>query len=481
MIQNDTEKSHPDFNRRDFLKGASVGSLMLAMGGVPLQAEDKSTAAQPPDTGYNSDTPPVACAVIGCGVWGREVLQTLALLPKPDAKVGNAPVLAICDTYQPWLNRAKEFAPKAELFTDYKKVLELKTVEAVIICTPSHLHREIAVAALQAGKHVYCEAPIASTIEDARAIAQAAKSATKLNFQPGLQMRSDPVKHDVLKFIRNGAIGNALMARSQSHSKQSWRRTSPNPDREKALNWRLDKSLSLGLAGEIGIHQIDLMNWFLGEHPAAITGFGALHNWNDGRDVPDTIQSILQYPNQVNFSYDCTLANSFDGDYDMIFGNFGTVMMRYEASLASSNGKRESKAWWFKEVDGPLVGWEIYAAKEQFRHETGLALAAGSTKSVKAAEAVAESPFAESTLHNALKSFIQNCHVTTTAVTDFIATNGADAEGLAEYLASTDIAKSRLPAAGWKEGFEATVTVISANDAIIQGKTLDLPKSLFEL
>ncbi len=480
MTHNETEKSSADFNRRDFLRGASIGSLMLAMGGIPLKAEDKP-AAQTPETDYNPETPPVACAVIGCGIWGREILQTLALLPKPDAKVFNAPVVAICDTSQAYLNRAKEFAPKAELFTDYKKVLELKNVEAVIVATPTHLHREIVIAAMNAGKHVYCEAPIASTLEDAQAIAKAAKAAAKVNFQAGLQMRSDPVKRDVLKFIRNGAIGNAFMARSQSHSKQSWRRTAPNPDREKALNWRLDKSISLGLAGEIGIHQIDLMSWFLGEHPAAIMGFGAIHNWNDGRDVADTIQAVLQYPNKVNFSYDCTLANSFEGDYDMIFGNFGTVMMRYEASLTNPNGKRESKAWWFKEVDGPLVGWEIYAAKEQFRHETGLALAAGSTKSVKAAEAVAESPYAESTLHHALKSFIQNCHVTSEAVTNFTANFGADAEGLAEYIAGADGIKGRLPAAGWKEGFEATVTAMSVNDAITQGKTLDLPKSLFEV
>ncbi|HEX3799545.1 MAG TPA: Gfo/Idh/MocA family oxidoreductase [Verrucomicrobiae bacterium] len=479
MTQNDIEKSNPDFNRRHFIKGASVGSLMLAMGGVPLLAESNTNTADSGETHYNSEVPPVACAVIGCGVWGREVLQTLALLPKPDAKIFNAPVVAICDTYQAWLNRAKEFAPKAEAFTDYKKVLELKSVEAVIICTPSHLHREITIAALQAGKHVYCEAPLANSIEDARAIAQAAKTAVKCNFQAGLQMRSDPVKHDVLKFIRNGAIGKSLMARSQSHNKQSWRRTSPNPEREKALNWRLDKTTSLGLIGEIGIHQIDLMNWFINERPTAVTGFGAIMNWSDGRDVADTIQSLIQYPGKANFMYDATLANSFDGEYDMIYGTFAAVMMRYEAASSSANSKRESKAWMFKEVDAPLIGWEIYASKEQFRHESGLALAAGSTKSVKAGDNLQESPYAESTLHYALKAFVKNCHLVRTGLTDYAANFGDDPSGLADYI--TGLAKSRTAAATYQEGFEATVTAIITNKSIVEGKPLEFSKDMFEI
>ncbi len=266
------------------------------------------------------------------------------------------------------------------------------------------------------------------------------------------------------------------------HNKQSWRRTATSPEREKALNWRLDKSTSLGLVGEIGIHQMDLASWFLNERPAAVTGFGAILNWTDGRDVADTVQSLVQYPShRANFSYDATLANSFDGEYDMIYGTFAAVMMRYEAASSAANSKLESKAWMFKEVDAPMVGWEIYAAKEQFRHESGLALAAGSTKSVKAGDNLAESPYAESTLHYALKAFIQNCHVTNVGVTDFVASYGADADGLAEYLSGAVMLKSRLHDAGYQEVLVATVTAISANNAIIKGERIVLTKDLFEI
>src|ERR1700721_3176870 len=233
MTQNEAEKSGNDFNRREFIRGASLGGLMLAMGGIPLQAEDAAKTA-PEETHYSPETPPVACAVIGCGVWGREIIQTLALLPKPDAKVFNAPVVAICDTSKRSIRRAKEFAPTAQVYDDYHKLLEQKDVEAVIIATPTHLHREIVEAALKAGKHVYCEAPIAHNIEDARAIALAAKAAEKVNFQVGLQMRADPAKHHVLEFIRSGAVGKAAMARAQYHKKVSMRRTESTPELEKA-------------------------------------------------------------------------------------------------------------------------------------------------------------------------------------------------------------------------------------------------------
>ena len=107
-------------------------------------------------------------------------------------------------------------------------------------------------AALKAGKHVYCEAPLAGSIEDAREIALAAKAAKNQVFQTGLQLRSDKQRLFLLPFIRTGALGKTVLARSQWHKKTSWRSASPNPDREKALNWRLSKATSLGLIGEIG-------------------------------------------------------------------------------------------------------------------------------------------------------------------------------------------------------------------------------------
>ena len=104
---------------------------------------------------------------------------------------------------------------------------------------------------------------------------------------------------------------------------------------------------SAGLVGELGIHQVDNNSWFLKALPTAVSGFGGVLQWSDGRTVPDTAQCVFEYPEGVNFIYDATLANSFDSDYEMIYGTDAAVMMR------------GAKAWMFKESDAPLLGWEV--------------------------------------------------------------------------------------------------------------------------
>ncbi len=459
MSSNEGDKGPMDYTRREFIRDTtSFGALMLLMGGVPLQAQEK---AESNATHYNTVSAPIACGVIGCGPWGREILQTLALLP-------NAPVVAVCDNYEPFLRRGKEAAPKAEGFTDYRQLLAKKEVQGVIVATPSHQHRDIVEAALAAGKHVYCEAPLAVTTEDARAIAEAAKAAVKVNFQAGLQGRSNPQRHFLLQFIRSGATGKGVLARSQWHKKESWRRTSPNADREKVINWRLRKETSAGLIGEVGIHQLDLISWFLSARPAAVSGFGGILNWNDGRDVADTVQAVFEFPESLNYVYDATLANSFDADYDMMYGTDAAIMMR------------GSKAWMFKEVDSPLLGWEVYARKDQFYQETGIALVANATKQTALQnKATDETPPTETALHYALEAFVTNSGVVAAGVEDFTSNFGNDPSALREYLAG--LGKARRPAAGYEEGYAATVMAIKANEAVVRGQRVVMEKEWFEI
>src|SRR5207248_7909027 len=142
---------------------------------------------------------------------------------------------AICDSYPAMLSRGAKDAPKATQTKDYKTILENKEINAVIVATPTHLHKEIVLAALKAGKHVYCEAPLAHTIEDAREIALAAKAAPQqVIFQCGLQVRCDPQRIFLLPFVRSGALGKMIMARAQWHKKSSWRSASASPEQEKA-------------------------------------------------------------------------------------------------------------------------------------------------------------------------------------------------------------------------------------------------------
>jgi hypothetical protein len=143
---------------------------------------------------------------------------------------------------------------------------------------------------------------------------------------------------------------------------------------------------------------------------------------------------------------------------------------------------RDNKAWMFKEVDAPQLGWEIYARKDSFYKERGIALDANATKlkaiGKKATEAAG--PEEESPLHYALEAFISNSTATGAAVEDFASLyDVSDAKALATYLAG--IKKTMTPCAGYKEGFEAAVTAIKANESILKGQKVTFQKEWFEI
>ncbi len=451
---NEKQSEAGDFNRRDFLKNGSAATLMTMLGGVELFAQINAAGAE-----TKIVLPKIKVAVIGLGAWGREIVNTLGRLPQADLAV-------ICDTYPASLRRASTAAPGAAQTADYKTILDNKDIKAVIIATPTHLHRDITLAALKAGKHVYCEAPLATTVEDARAIAAAAKEAKQQVFQSGLQMRSEPQRHFLLPFVRSGALGQPVMARAQWHKKQSWRFPSPNPEREKQLNWRLSTATSIGLVGEVGSHQIDQATWFLNAQPVAVSGFGSIALWKDGRDVPDTVQTLLEFPGKVFMNYDATLADSFDGQYEMLYGSDGAIMMR------------ESKAWLFKEADSPLLGWEVYARKDVFYQETGIALVANASKSVNQESPPAQQAATNTTLLSALGNFLRNAYDVSAAAEDFISSFGSDdPNALYEHLNKIH----RQPAAGWLEGYQATLTAIKANEALLTGKRIELKSEWYNI
>ncbi len=443
---------------------------MAWMGGVEMRAADTNVTSQAEAPLTPIPKPPrINCGVIGCNVRGREIIDALRLLDYPQ-------IVAVCDTYPATLRRAAEAAgPQAEKFDDYKKLLEKKEIQAVIVATPTYQHKDIVIAALEAGKNVYCEAPLAGSVEDAKAIAQAAKSAApKLVFQAGLHVRSHPQREFLLPFIRGGAAGRNVMVRAQWHKKDSWRRTSPNDARAKEINWRLDRATSTGLMGEVGIHQIDAVSWLLNDRPMAVSGFNSLILWNDGRTVPDTVQAVFEYPGKtqvegmtdsVHFMYDATLCNSFDSEYELYFGTDAAVMVR------------DDKAWKFKEADAPLVGWEVYARKDLFYTESGVALVADATKQTAIGKgASSNSAYPYSAIYYALGAFTENVSTIGKEVENFSLVSDNPAE-LQAYLAKLKL----KPAAGWQEGLEATVLAIKANEAVVNNQKIVLQKEWFEL
>lgn len=416
-------------DRRDFLKGAAatVALLMTAQGLGLADAAAAEPAVAPAG-------PAVKIGVIGLGQWGKEIVTALSTMP-------SAQVTAICDTYENYVNRAAKIAPTAKTFSDYKQLLASPDVEAVIIATPSHQHKEIVLAAIQADKHVYCEAPLASSIEEAKAVALAGQGSKKV-FQAGLQGRANPLYEHVSKFVKSGCLGSVAEAHSQYNKKQSWKRMAPNSEREKELNWRLSKQTSGGLVGELGIHSLDLANWYFNALPVSVTGFGTIANWNDGRDVPDTVQCVIEYPKSVRMVFSSTLVNSFSGEYTLFQGSDSSLMLRAD------------RGWMIKEADSALIGWEVYARKESVYDETGICMIANATKILKEGKDPgkdAPAAPAQNALATALESF------------------------------TASVRGGSKPAAGALEGYQAAVTAIKANEAILSGSKIAYTPDMFEL
>lgn len=413
--------------RRNFLKGAAA---MMA-----LFLTEKEMLASPPPEERPVPGPPVKIGVVGLGAWGKEILSTLSRLP-------SAQVTAICDHYEPYLKKSTEIAPKATTFADYRKLLESPTVEAVVVATPSHHHKELALAAIQAGKHTYCEAPLAGTIDDAKAIARAAQAASKQVFQAGLQGRSNSLYQHVAQFVKAGVLGDSVLVSAQWNKKESWRRAAPTPEREKEMNWRLSKGTSSGLLGEIGIHQLDLTNRYLNALPSGVTGFGSINLWRDGREVPDSVQCILEYPNKGRTVFTATLANSFGGAYTLFEGSNSSLMMM------------EKRSWLIKEADSPLLGWEVYARKEPVLTETGIAMVSDATKLLEAGKEPGKEGAVEpkqEALYLAFENFTRS------------------------------IREDKKSVCGPVEGYQAAVVALKANEAVLSGAKIAYQSEWFDL
>lgn len=342
-------------SRRDFLRGAAAGAawaLLLRPEGV--------TGAQEESSG-----PPLRCGLIGTGSQGLTLLTQAA-------RLGRIRIEALCDVYEPHLQRAQKEAPEnARTYTDYRQLLDKeKELEAVLVATPPHTHLEIGRAALEAGKHVFCEPPLAVDLEEARTLARLGQEAKQV-FQVGVQKRTHPLYRHVLKFVRVGVLDRVTWVRAQWQRKLSLRRPVKNPEQERLLNWKLYREFSGGLITEYGLHQFDVASWMLRALPVAVSGFGATLLWRDGREVPDTVSCILEYPKGVRFLYSATLTNSFEGAYEVFYGSMGAIWVN------------DTNGWLFKEADAPMLGWEVYARKEKRDNYQGIALIAEATKLLK--------------------------------------------------------------------------------------------------
>lgn len=342
----------PPTDRREFLRHATGGLAAAA-----FLTPDGRAAHRPPFRPRE----PLSVAVVGSGAQGRAILAELA-------KIEDVSVAAIADPESRRLRRGVRRTRSAKGYEDIPSLLagapEAKTV---FLATPTHLHKEHVEVLLEAGRHVYCEAPMAASLEDARAIAEMARDADTL-VQVGHQARSNPVYGLARSFYRSGSIADLLHLDASWRQKTTWKTPVNDPERSRRLNWRLYHDTSPGLIGEEGSHQLDAYDWFLERQPVAVTGQGAIRLHRDGREVADTVRVVYTYEDGRELVWDATLGNSYGGRQEHFIGTMGTIKM------AGDFG------WLFKEADAPVQGWEVYASRQQFHTDQGITLIADATK-----------------------------------------------------------------------------------------------------
>jgi predicted dehydrogenase len=268
---------------------------------------------------------------IGLGSRGMTLLRSVV-------KVDGVEVARLCDGYTPALDKA--LAEIARLGpagatpvagnTEWREIMEDRSLDAVMIATPDYLHAPMALAAIGAGKAVYCEKPIANTIRESFDLVKAV-AASKVVFQCGFQRRYNPQYRAAKRMIDEGAIGEITFIRAQWHLFDSFRRpVGPGAD-DRQINWQLYREFSTGLPGTFGSHQIDVANWFLGAVPEAVVGAGGIDWFRDGREIEDNISVTYTYPGGAKLAFSSIVTNGLDSHYELFLGTQGAI----ETSLVS--------------------------------------------------------------------------------------------------------------------------------------------------
>ena len=265
----------------------------------------------------------IRMGVIGTGDRGEWECYILKETPGID-------VVACCDILPDHLqNGLNQSVKGAKGYSDYRKLLEQKDIDAVLIATPQNLHYQMAVDAIQAGKHIVCEKTLTLTTADALSLSKIVKN-SKSVFQVGYQWQSSPLFNRIIEMVQDGELGQITHVRCNYNRNTNWRTKLDDPSLERLLNWRMYREYSGGLMAELCSHHINITNWMLGALPVKITGFGGIDYWKDGRETYDNVNTIFEYPGGVKASFQAITTNAFENVSVVIMGTEGTIVIEKE-------------------------------------------------------------------------------------------------------------------------------------------------------
>jgi len=244
-------------------------------------------------------------AVIGTGSRGQYLMSLLVNNPKVE-------IIAVCDDYPLNLKKGLELVPGARAYTDYRKVLDNKDVEAVVIATPPIYHARITIDAFSVGKHVFSEKALSIYMDEVLQMYNAYKSSGKVFFV-GQQRYFDTRYLKAISKLQTGNYGAIQSIRIHWDRNTDWRRPVPSPELEQKLNWRLYKATSRGLMTELACHQLQVGMWAMKSIPNKVMGVGSLIARAREREVYDNVSCIYSFDNGVKMTYNSTNSNKFYG------------------------------------------------------------------------------------------------------------------------------------------------------------------------
>jgi predicted dehydrogenase len=332
MQRDKNSTSHPaHIGRREFVQAAATGFAAMAAPSVSasvLGANDR-----------------VRLGIIGVGNRGDQLIE--AFLPHKDAQI-----VAVCDVYEPYVDAArKKLGSETRTFKDYRKLLDEKDIDAVIIATPDHWHALQCIDACRAGKDVYVEKPLSLTIGEGREMVRVADETSRVT-QVGLHRRSSKIVKEAVERIQNGEIGQITSAHSYHLSNESPMGIGNPPDSEppNGLDWemwlgpapnvpfnvnrclykfRWFRDYSGGQLTNMGTHYLDVIQWALGKHaPQSVYAIGGKYAVDDNREIPDTMEVVWQYDGPMLATFSQHNANASRGrrGWELEFrGTKGTI------------------------------------------------------------------------------------------------------------------------------------------------------------
>ncbi|HEV3512048.1 MAG TPA: Gfo/Idh/MocA family oxidoreductase [Candidatus Sulfotelmatobacter sp.] len=347
-------------NRRTFLKVAGTATAGTMLGGKVYSLASPEAQSEAPVSANDH----IQIALLGAG--GQGQYDTKVAVQVPGVKL-----VAVADCYDGRLEHSKELWGN-DVFTtrDYKEILARKDIDAVIVGTPDHWHKQVAVDAMKAGKDVYCEKPMIHLYADGPEMIETARSTNRV-LQIGSQRVSSIIYAKAKELLASGAIGQLNMVNAhwdRNSSIGAWNYTVPLDastetcdwprflgtapripfNAEHFFQWRKWKAYGTGVAGDLFVHLFSGTHFITGSTgPTRAMATGGLRFWKDGRDANDVMLGLFDYPQGFNLALRVNFVDGGQESEGLTFTGSEGTMEILGNTLTISRTPREKQPGYF--------------------------------------------------------------------------------------------------------------------------------------